>query len=207
MRAPVVAVAPGALLLLLLAAPSSTPAQQVDFTGSWVLNEKESDNPRGQFQGAGGRQPGMNPGSGGRPSGGRPSGGGRGGVMNEEDMERMRAMMRNVLQASGALRIVQDDSTITVVDLEGRLRVHHPDGRKKSYPVQGVGNVESRAKWDDGKLVVELRLDDGIRVSRTYELDEESRQLHVRMRMEGGQLQRAMDFRRVYDFVEEGSEG
>lgn len=127
--------------------------------------------------------------------------------MNEEDKERMRAVMQSVLRAAGALRIVQDDTTVMVIDLEGRPRVHHPDGRKKSYPVQGVGNVESRAKWDDGKLVVELRMDDGIRLSRTYELDEESRQLHVRVRMEGGQLQRAMDFRRVYDFVEEGSEG
>jgi hypothetical protein len=206
MRTPVVAVAPGALYLLLLATPGSSPAQKVDFTGSWVLDEKESDNPRGQFEGAGGRQPGMNPGSGGRPSGERPSGG-RGGTMSQEDMEQMRAMMQSVMQASEALRIVQDDSTFVVVDLEGTLRVHHPDGREKSYPLEGVGYVESRAKWDDDKLVVELRMDGGIRVTRTYELDEEDRQLHVRVRMEGGQLPRTTNFRRVYDFVGEEGEG
>jgi hypothetical protein len=128
-------------------------------------------------------------------------------MMSQEEMEQMRAMMQSVIRASEALRIVQDDSTVMVANAEGTLRIHHPDGRKKSYPVEGVGNVESKAKWDDDKLVVELRMDGGIRVTRTYELDEEDRQLHVRVRMEGGQLQRAMDFRRVYDFVEEEGEG
>jgi hypothetical protein len=201
MKTPVVGLASGVLLLSALAGPGPAPAQQVNFTGSWVLNEKESDNPRGQFQDAGGRQPGM------RSSFGRRSSGGRGAMPSEEEMERMRVIMRSVLQAPATLRIVQDDSTFMVVDPEGTLHVHHLDRRTQSYPLQGVSNVESRAKRDHDKLVVELRMEGNIKVTKTYELDPEHKQLRVRVQMEGGQLPRTMDFRRVYDFVEEEGEG
>jgi hypothetical protein len=204
MKAPVVGLASGVLLLSALVSPGPAPAQQVNFTGSWVLNEKESDNPRGRFQGAGGQQSGMQP-SGRRP-GGRPSGG-RGAMPSEEEMERMRVIMQSVVQAPQALRIVQDDSTFMVVDPEGTLRVYHLDGRTQSYPLQGVGNVDSKAKWDHDKVVVELRMEGNIKVTKTYELDREHNQLRERVRMEGSQLPRTIDFRRVYDFVEEEGEG
>lgn len=200
---PFVALVPGALLLLVLALPGSSLAQEVDFSGSWVLNESESDNPRARFQGTtgSGRQPGMR----GR-TGARPPAGARGG-MSDADREQMRQMMASVMVASETLRVAQDDSTFMVDDDEGTLRVHHLDGRKKFFPLGGVGNVESKAKWDDEKVVVEMRLEGGVRVTKTYELDSERRRLSVRVRMEGGQLRQSMDFRRVYDAVDDETEG
>jgi hypothetical protein len=181
--------------------------------GKWVLNEEQSDDPATAFQGRGqGGRGGMREGGdrppGGRPSGSRPSGGrqpgGRGGTPGNGDRDQMRERMGKLMEASAALNIVQDDSTVTIVGIEGSRIVLYPDGRKVEYPVEGAGNVETRAPWVDGSLVVERTMEGGPRATQTYELASEGRQMHIRVRLEGGQLPAPLEFRRVYDLQDGG---
>jgi hypothetical protein len=180
--------------------------------GKWVLNEEQSDDPATAFQGRGqGERGGMRQGGdrppGRRPSGGRPSGGqagGRGGTPRNGDRDQMRQTMGKLMEAAAALNIVQDDSTVTIVGIEGSRIVLYPDGRKVEYPVEGAGNVETRAHWVDGSLVVERTMEGGPRATQTYELVSEGRQMHIRVRLEGGQLPAPLEFRRVYDLQESG---
>jgi hypothetical protein len=186
-------------------------------TGKWVLNQEQSDDPQAAFQGpmpggrgdmregrdrppggppSGGQQPGGRPPGGQRPGGARPGGG---------DPEQMRQTMQKLMQASAALNIVQDDSTVTIVGIEGSRVVLYPDGRKLDYLVEGAGNVETRANWIDGRLVVERRLEGGARATQTYELASEGRQMHIRVRLEGSQLPAPVEFRQVYELQDGGS--
>lgn len=212
------------LLLAIPVSPSRALAQAVSqaarddsrIAGKWVLNEEQSDDPATAFrdrgQGRRGERGGMREGGdrppGGRLSGGRPSGGrqpeGRGGTPGNGDRDQMRERMGKLMGASAALNIVQDDSTVTIVGIEGSRIVLYPDGRKVEYPVEGAGNVEARAHWVDGSLVVERTTEGGPRATQTYELASEGRQMHIKVRLEGGQLPAPMEFRRVYD-LQEGS--
>ena len=118
------------------------------------------------------------------------------------DPDQMRQTMQRLLEASAALNIVQDDSTVTIVGVEGSRVVLYPDGRTVEYPIEGAGNVETRAQWIEGRLVVERKMKGGPRAIQTYELASEGRQMHIRVRLEGGQLPAPVEIRRVYDLQE-----
>ncbi len=195
----------GALLLLATpASPSAVLAQNCGFAGKWTLNEKESEDPRAAFEKSmRGAREGMREG-GNRPPGGRPSGG-RGGRPGAGGREQGRQGMQRLMEASVALNIVQDDSTVTIVGAEGSRLILYPDGRRIEYPIEGAGNVETRAYWDDGKLVVQRKAERGPRATSTYELASEGRQLHIRVRLEGGGIPEPVEIRRVYDLQDEGS--
>ncbi len=195
----------GALLLLAApVSPSTGLAQDRGIGGKWALNEEESDDPRAAFEKSmRGAKEGMREGSN-RPPGGRPSGG-RGGRRGEGGREQGRQGMQRLLEASAALNIVQDDSTVTIVGAEGSRLILYPDGRRIEYPIGGAGHVETRAYWDNGKLVVERKVERGPRATTTYELSSLRRQLHVRVRLEGGAIPEPVEIRRVYDLQDEGS--
>lgn len=59
--------------------------------------------------------------------------------------------------------------------------------------------VEVKSKWDNGRLVKETSLGDGMKLTETYSLVAEPRQLHVMVKLEGSHLPRPVNFRRVYD--------
>jgi hypothetical protein len=107
------------------------------------------------------------------------------------------------MEASAALNILQDDSTVTIVGAEGSRLILYPDGRKIEYPIEGAGNVETRAYWDDERLVVERKAENGPTATSTYVLVSEGRQLHIRTRLVGGAMPEPVEFRRVYDLQDE----
>jgi predicted ATP-grasp superfamily ATP-dependent carboligase len=107
------------------------------------------------------------------------------------------------MKASRQLSVIQDDSTVTVADVEGSLRVFYTDGRKTEYPAPEIGTVETRAEWKGGKLVVERSMENGVRTTQTYEVVDDGEKLVVKVRLEGGDLPNRMEFRRVYDAVNE----
>ncbi|UCC74692.1 MAG: hypothetical protein JSV86_09120 [Gemmatimonadota bacterium] len=176
------------MLLALQVLPAS--AVQVDrpnLSGSWVLNEEESDNPREQMRpasgsGMQGRQGG---GMRGRPPGGDPRG----------DREQMRRLM----EGPHAFKILQDDSTVTIVTEDGMRLVLFPDGQEREDLVEGLGATKLTADWQGGKLVVARKSDSGPEATQSYELSDDGGQLVVRVRIEHPQMPRPIEFRRVYD--------
>lgn len=181
----------GAMLVTLAALPScsgsSEPVtvQPPDLNGSWVLNVSESEDPRARML-AGGRD-----GRGMR--GGR--GGGRRGGMGGGDQ-----MLGEMMEATSVLKITQDDSTVTIVDVNRNRRVLYPDGRKTEREARGGRKFETKTHWKGEKLVVERKMESGGRITETFERTEAAR-LHVKVKVSGGRMGRSLEVRRVYDLV------
>ena len=171
-----------------------------NLTGAWTLNKELSDDAAklmeamqgGDHGGSGGQRPpvgGHGPGM----HGGGGTGGSRGGMTPEQ----MRAIRSDVLEAPSKLTIVQADGSVTFTDNDGRSRRLTTNNKKEKRPVDNR-MVEVRTKWDDGRLVNEMWLRDGMKLTETYSLASERRQLHVMVKLEGSNLPRPVNFRRVY---------
>ena len=179
-----------ALVLAVLALPRPAEAQDADLNGKWVLNLDESEDARAKFQEA------MRDAraSGGRGGRGAPPAGGRGG-----NPQQMQETMRMLINAAMRLNIVVGDSTVTVVAAEGSRMIFYPDGRKVETPIEGVGTIETKAQWKGDKLVVERKMDGGMKITSNYEIKSDGAQLHVKMKFEGGRIPGKVEVLRVYD--------
>lgn len=174
-------------------------------TGAWTLNKDLSDDPAkllesmqsGDHGGAGG---GHTPRGGGGHGPGMHSGGGAGGDrgMTPEQMRAMRARLNYVLEAPTNLTIVQADGSVTLTANDGRSRRLTTNNKKEKRPVDNR-MIDVRTKWDDGRLVNETWLDDGMKLTETYSTDSERQQLQVIVKLEGSHLPRPISLRRVYN--------
>jgi hypothetical protein len=200
------ALAPTALLVMwaAVAAPyaqvAQPPAGKPSLDGAWTLNKELSDKPpadtegRREGRGGGHRGGGQGGGRGGGGFSGAGFGGGRGEGRNPEDAQRLRNALRDELEASEHLTIVESGSTIIMTAGDGRTTRLSADAKKIKDESTGV---ERRTKWDAGKLVSEISgLGQG-KILETYALDAEHKQLHVTLDIEGPQ--RKATVTRIYD--------
>jgi hypothetical protein len=121
---------------------------------------------------AGGGQPGTPPygGGSGSPTGRGPSPYGRG--------QDSRAAVFPKIDQPDELTIAQRRTLVLIQegDDEGSVRGIHTDGQRR--PMPGGGGEVSGA-WEDGRLVVETRRDDGVRYTETYQLSADGGELTV----------------------------
>lgn len=190
----------------------------VDLSGTWVLNEEESDSVGGMDRmmlGArGGEGPATGGMTGGRPTGGRGvrppggrggMGGGRGGMRggapqgNRIDPEKMRQTMQMAMDPIRRFTISQDDSTVSfITDWQEPLLVRF-DGTKLEREYDW-GKLSIKAGWYGRGLVVERAVDDGGTVLDRYVLSTTTDQLFVVTRVEVGRMAgEPIEFRKVYD--------
>ncbi len=148
--------------------------------GQWALNRALSDDPAEQMRGA-------------MPSG-RPSGRRAGG----RSPEQMRSGMDAVRRAAESFAIRQDDSTVVIVYPEHSLTLF-TDRRKQKEVVGDDVEIEYRAWWESGKLLIERKLDGGLTLTEEYSAHAGTGRLHVLTRLEGDRLPRTIAFVRVYD--------
>ncbi len=153
---------------------------QPNLSGTWNLNEEASDQRpvRRRRDGGGGGD--SQSGGGRRGQRRRGSGDGSGG-----------------LRGGNTLVITQDASTVTF-GAGDRSRTLYTDGRVITREGER-GSLELRAFWQDDALVVERTFDNGRRITQTYALSEDGKQLYVTIRIEGDRLSQPVEFRRVYD--------
>ena len=169
--------------------------ERPDFTGSWVLNEELSENPRDKMRQAmgGGRSGGGGMGGGSRGASGM-GGGGRGGSMGSPggrgggDREAMRQRLADAAAKAARLEITQGEE-LSILYADGSLRVVPVDGE--------AGNIKSH--WKGDRLVVELKGEVGRRIRETLQLAEDGAQLHVTTKMFGDLNRPTISFLRVYD--------
>jgi hypothetical protein len=181
------------------------PPPPPSLVGAWTLNKDLSDQPQGQ-SGGGDRQGGQTGqrggGGGGRRRGGfgggfGGGGGGTGGGNpegNPEDVQRKRNALRDEMQAPDHLTLTQSETTVIITAGDGRTTRLSPDGRKIKDESTGV---ERRTKWDAGKLVSEISGLGSGKITETYRIDAEHRQLRVTLEIDGPQ--RKATLTRVYD--------
>jgi hypothetical protein len=181
--------------------------------GAWTLNKDLSDEPgRGQGGDDSGSTRGNGSGRGG--GGGRRGGGGgggfgggfggRGGGMNggapranPDEMLRMRDAMRDVTTLSDHLTITQSDTTIVITGADGRTTRLSTDGKKIK---DENTNVERKTKWDAGKLVSEISGPGNGKMTQTFSVDPDTKQLRISLLVaEGGRSQQPRTINHVYD--------
>jgi hypothetical protein len=169
--------------------------------GVWRLNAQLSDPPRA----AGKDDDGFKPvAEGGRRGGGMIPGGGVGGVgrgggvpvggqrgeapgrgIDPEKLKAARALIEELMTPSAVLTIGDHDGAVTFTEADGRTRSYKTDNRKEKHQVTN-GTVETRTRWEEGSLVIETELDAGLKVTQTYSVGADPRQLTVLTKLEGG---------------------
>jgi hypothetical protein len=128
--------------------------------------------------------------------GGMGGGGGRGGGTTESATTR--EAMRRAMEASRVLLIVQHETHLSLTDEEGRVVTLTPNGTKVQEQQFGLP-IERTTKWDGRSLVTTTKLKNGAKVTQTFTKVSEGLQLVVVTKIEGGQLSRPVEVKRVYD--------
>ena len=164
--------------------------------------QQGDDSGRGRGDGSGGgggrrRGGGGGGGFGGGGFGGRGGSTGRGGPQgNPEDMARMRDAMRDITNPSDHLIITQTDSMVVLTGADGRTTRLSPDGKKIK---DDNTKIERKTKWDGGKLVSEISGLGPGKMTQTFAVDPEGKQLRVTVVMDGGRSGQPRTITQVYD--------
>ena len=201
--------------------PSISQAQPGEpaLNGTWKLNRDESDDAReklrsamqdrdqngpmgghGGMGGGGVRMgiPGIGVGGMGRPGG--PGGGmGRGQGAGSEDQ---RARLRDLVEAPDQLNIVQKGPEIDMTDTQSHVRSLFTDGRKIEKPKKDSNQTEVKAHWNHETLMTEEKGPNGEKISHSYEIVGEGKQLADTLTVESKKLNTPIIVRSVYDRAE-----
>jgi hypothetical protein len=181
--------------------PAPLPPPRTTILGAWKFNRDESDDPRKRSEddrgsnngGYGGRR-----GGGGYPGGGYPGGGrgGYGGPRGESDEERQK--MHELLSPPSTVAISMTGAEVDMLDDRDRKRAFMTDGRKLQKSKDDKYQ-EIAAKFDGNRLITDEKSPRGGKMSRTFELSADGRQLYETLHMDSGRSNRSIDLRFVYD--------
>ena len=179
--------------------PAPPPAPRTTILGAWKFNPDDSDDPskrrqdsrdsNGGYGGGHGRM------GGGYPGGGRGGYGGRGGG-GESDEARQK--MRELFTPAKAITISMTGAEVDLVDDRDRKRAFMTDGRKLKKS-KDENYQEIAAKFDGNRLVTEEKDPRGNKMSRTFELSSDGRQLYETLHMTTGRNNTPLVIRYVYD--------
>ena len=184
--------------------PAPLPPPRQSILGAWKLNRDESDDMRNRSQdsrGSGGGGYGGRRGGGGWPGGGGYGGhrGGMGGGESDQDRQKM----HELLSPPTTMRFTMTGAEVDLMDDRDRKRAFMTDGRRRQKP-KDDNDQEIAAKWDGNRLVTDEKSPRGGKLSRTFELSPDGRQLYENLHMESsGRNNRSLDVHYVYDILAE----
>jgi hypothetical protein len=196
--------------LVVHAAPSgdeSTDSHTPRITGRWKLDPEKSDDARARMRAAreegqgdddrGGGHGGRWGGRGtGRGMGGGSRGGRVAGHQSEEERAAMRDAMDDVMQPADVLTITQGEGDVTIARDDGRTLRLYIDGRKAR---EADGAIERTTRWDGPRLVSEIKVGDGPKITESWWLAAEGKQLQASIRLQMPRGDREVVINRVYD--------
>ena len=113
----------------------------------------------------------------------RGEGPGRG--IDPEKLKAARALIEELMTPPAMLTIADADGAVTFTEADGRTRTYKTDNRKEKHQATNA-TVETRARWEEGSLVIETDLGDGLKATQTYSVGADPRQLTVLTKLEGG---------------------
>ncbi|MEI6669803.1 MAG: hypothetical protein WCP29_16760, partial [Acidobacteriota bacterium] len=128
--------------------------------------------------------------------GGDYEGGGRGG--DPEKMKRTRALLSDVMKPADGWTIVRDGVMVLFTNADGRTLKFTTDGKEEEQ-LSGDGITKSKSRWNGDQLIIESKFQDGPKVTRTYTVSSDLRQLMIHIKAEGGGLPRETTTNHVYD--------
>ena len=188
------------------------PQKKENLIGSWRINPDESDDARQKIEQARNRGGSNNPNAGNNPypgSGGgngpygRPgnspypgngspypgNGGGngpygrRGGGLGDNTNYEDRQQLQDLIEPATSLSFVQKENEVDVTDDQGRKRIYLTDNRHPQKS-KDANYQESSAHWEGARLVSEEKGLHGGRITRTYELTPDGKQLNENVRLD-----------------------
>jgi len=126
--------------------------------------------------------------------GGPPRGGGadRGSGLSGEDLDQLAANPK-------MLRVEQDDKQVTISDDTGKITNLYPDGKKHKEKDSNGESTTIKTHWDGDHLVAESKLGHSGKLTETYELSRDGKQLYVISELDNSRLSAPLVIRRVYD--------
>ncbi len=154
-------------------------AEQPNFTGTWRLNRKLSDDPQEKLKEAIGRKGDRL----GKIMGGRAA----------QDRMKDNASMAEVL------KITHNDPEFQVSGNNNLTRRIFTDGRKVDNTTPKGESIETTARWQGSQLVVVTQRANGGKLTQTYSLDRGGRRMIVLTQIAGQRLDRPIELRFVYD--------
>lgn len=170
--------------------------------GEWKLDAEDSDDARKKAQDASGRGNGGGSGGSRRMGGSYPGagGGGYGGHRGVSDGESDgdREKMRELFNPAGSLTLLQKEAEVDITDDQSRKRILFTDGRKLQKS-KDPAYQELAAHWDSTRLVTEEKNPQGGKMSRTYELSYDGRELYETLHMTTGRSNTPLVIRYVYE--------
>jgi hypothetical protein len=177
--------------------------------GAWKLNKDLTDKPAAQGGRSGDR------GGGGMPGGmGRGGGGGRGGGMGRggygggnsgggregdtEESKRVRGIVDDLMKPAAGWTIVMDGPAVVFTNADGRTMKFTADGKEEMH-VTGDGEIKSKTKFTGDQLTIEAKYQDGPKVTRTFTVSSDLRQLMIHIKIEGAGVRNEMTMTQAYD--------
>lgn len=137
-------------------------------------------------------------GGGGMGRGGSQGGANRGPAISSEEWDRL-------AENPKYLRIDQRSDQIVITTDTDQAQTFYPDGKKHDDKEPSGRKVSTKADWEGGSLVADTNLGHGEKLTQTFRVSEDGKQLFVTTRFEDSSLQGPLSIRRVYD-LEKGAE-
>ena len=107
--------------------------------------------------------------------------------------------MQAILEPAEELTITQTEAEVVIEERFGRTRALHPDG--KAYKTDN-GLAELKARWKNGKLVVEKKSARGGKLVESWELVPDRSRILIDLSLSAG-FGPSLSFKRAYDRAED----
>lgn len=99
------------------------------------------------------------------------------------------------------LRVDQRSDQVVVTDDSDRARTFYPDGKKHDDKDASGKKVSTKTEWQGNTLVAETKLSHSTKLTQSFLVSEDGKQLYVTSRLENSSLQAPVSIRRVYDLL------
>ena len=96
----------------------------------------------------------------------------------EEDMAARRALMEELMALPPKFTIAQDGDKVVFIEPDGVVRTYVANDKTEKHALTN-GTVETKARWEKGALLMELKPSDGMKITRTFALRTDAHQLEV----------------------------
>ncbi len=128
-------------------------------------------------------------------------GGGRnrtGSTVSSEEWDRLAANPKY-------LRIDQRSDQVVIIDDSDNSRTFYPDGKKHDDKDQDGAKITTKASWESDVLTAETKLPHSEKLTETFRLNDDGKQLIIVSRFEAPSLNGPLSIRRVYDLSKQAA--
>ena len=99
------------------------------------------------------------------------------------------------------LQVDQKSDQVVVTDDSDHAQTFYTDGKKHDDKDTSGKKVSTKTDWQGDTLVAETKLDHGTKLTQSFRLSDDGKQLYVTSRLENSSLQGPVSIRRVYDLL------